>query len=141
MKEDDKVERIEDKIEELENYLFDLDEIVPESFERYKDKEKKAACERYFEIIITAVVDLAFLFTKKKDLKTPEDEDDVFSVLLNNDIINKELSKSLREAKGMRNIIVHQYGEINDELVFESIKDELGRDVKAFISSIRDNLR
>ncbi len=36
----------------------------------------------------------------------------------------------------MRNIIAHRYGEVDDELVFAAIKEELERDAQAFILSL-----
>ena len=42
--------RISDKINEIETYLEELEEITPNSFNAYaKDFKTKAACERYFE--------------------------------------------------------------------------------------------
>jgi len=38
-----------------------------------------------------------------------------------NKIISAELAQKLKDAKGMRNIISHQYGTINDEIIFEAI--------------------
>ena len=60
-------ERINDKIEELETYLEQLLNIVPENLEEYeKDFKTKAACERLFEKIVEAVIDISFLFIRKK---------------------------------------------------------------------------
>lgn len=54
-------ERIKDKIEEIEKYLDELVEISPSTLDRYiEDFKTRAACERYTEKIIEAVVDLAF---------------------------------------------------------------------------------
>ncbi|MCK4588842.1 MAG: hypothetical protein KAT77_00230 [Nanoarchaeota archaeon] len=40
--------RVNDKIKEIETYLSELVEIIPENFEDYKnDFKTKAACERY----------------------------------------------------------------------------------------------
>ena len=52
--------RIKDKIKEIEGYLSELSEIIPKSFEEYKEIKNKAACERYFEKIIESVIDLSF---------------------------------------------------------------------------------
>ena len=49
--------RIKDKAREIETYLNELVDIIPNSFEEYKEKKTKAACERYFEVIIEAVTD------------------------------------------------------------------------------------
>lgn len=132
------MKRIKDKIKEIEEFLGQLKGIAPSNFDEYKtDITKKAACERYIEKIIEAVTDLSFLIIKKKDLKIPQDDIDAFNILLNEKIINIDLAKRLKEAKGMKNIIAHQYGEIDDGIVFNSIKKELEKDVKDFIKEIK----
>ncbi len=129
--------RIADKIKEIEVFLDELSQIVPLKIDEYKaNRVKKAACERYVEKIVEAVTDLAFLLIKIKRLKLPEDDADAFNILLQNKIIDSDLSEKLKKAKGMKNIIAHQYGTINDEIVFEAIKEELENDVRTFIEQI-----
>lgn len=126
--------RIEDKINEINQFLEELESLVPSSLEEYKSSiEKKAACERYVEKIVEAVTDLAFLVVKDKKLRIPEDDIDAFNILLENKIIDNDLASKLKNAKGMRNIISHQYGKVDDEIVFEAITEELDKDVREFI--------
>ena len=126
--------QINDKIKEINEFLAEFKNIIPSNFNEYKSNiEKKAACERYFEKIVEAATDLAFLIIKQKKLKIPEDDISSFSILLENKIISKNLASKLKDAKGMRNILSHQYGSIDDELVFKSIKNELESDIKEFI--------
>lgn len=130
--------RITDKINEIEQYLEELYEILPAEFEDYKNNiEKKAACERYFEKIMEAVIDLAFLIIKNKSLKIPDDDSKAFAVLAETNIIDNNLCKKLQEAKGMRNFLVHQYDKTDDSLVFETIKEELRKDIESFLKSIK----
>jgi len=130
--------RIEDKISEINKFLEELESIIPSSFEEYRSSlEKKAACERYVEKIVEAATDLAFLIIKDRKLRIPQDDADAFNVLLDSKIIDKDLAAKLKNAKGMRNIISHQYGNIDDEIVFESIAKELGRDVGEFIGKAK----
>lgn len=136
------MDRINDKTEDIIAFLDYLDEIVPSSLEEYKsDQLKKAACERYFEKIMEALTDIAFYVIKIKGLRIPQDDGDAFEVLKENKIIGMDLSKKLREAKGMRNIIAHEYGKIDDEIVFESIKEQLGKDAEEFLSQIEKFLK
>lgn len=129
--------RINDKIKEIENYLSELIEITPENFQEYMhDFKTKAACERYFEKIIETVIDLAFLIIKDKRFELPEEDKETFDILAKEKIISKKLAEKLKDAKGMRNIIAHKYGKIDDEIVFESITEELEKDVKEFIKKI-----
>ena len=39
-------------------------------------------------------------------------------------------------ARGVRNIITHEYGKIDDEVVFDAITKELEGDVRKFVESI-----
>jgi len=132
------MKRIKDKIKEIEVFLEQLNKIMPNSFKKYKSNiEKKAACERFVEKIVESVTDLAFLVIKLKRFKIPEDDADAFNILFDNKIISEKLSKKLKDAKGMRNVIAHQYGKIDDRIIFDSIKEELDGDVKKFIKIFR----
>ena len=133
--------RIKEKIEEIEGYLSELSDIIPGNFEKYKEIKTKAACERYFEKIIGAVVDLSFLLIKEKGFKIPEEDKAAFDILSEERIISREISEKLKEAKGMRNIIAHEYGKIDDEIVFHSITEELEKDVSEFIKSVKEVLK
>ncbi|MAG16241.1 hypothetical protein CMO88_04225 [Candidatus Woesearchaeota archaeon] len=129
--------RIADKTSEINEFLEQLKEIVPSDLDEYKSSiEKKAACERYVEKIVEAATDLAFLVIKSKKLRIPEDDVDAFNILLENKIISSSLAAKLKDAKGMKNIISHQYGKIDDEIVFESIEEELEKDVKEFLKAV-----
>lgn len=131
--------RISDKLIEIEKYLEELESILPLDFEEYKKNFKiKAVGERYFEKIVEAVIDLAFLVASEKRLRKPEEEEGIFSVLKDNKILSEELCLKLQDAKGMRNIISHQYGKINDELVFNSLTEELIPDVNEFLGVIEN---
>lgn len=129
--------RIIDKIEELEKYLQEISEIIPLDFDNYKNEFKtRAACERYAEKIICVITDLAFLLIKENKFKIPEEDKQAFDILSEENIITDDLKERLKEAKGMRNILAHEYGRIDDEIVFESIKDELILDAEEFIKSV-----
>jgi uncharacterized protein YutE (UPF0331/DUF86 family) len=130
-------ERINEKVIEIIKYLEELESVLPRSFEEYKsDWKVRDICERRFERIIEAVIDLGFLIIKEKKLKTPEDDKNVFDILNDNDFISFELSEKLKDAKGMRNVIAHEYSKINDEWVYEAVTEQLIKDVEEFLKII-----
>ena len=130
-------DRTRDKIEEIEKFLEELESSLPYDFENYKiDYKIKAICERYFEKIVEAVVDLAFIFIKGKKLGIPEEDIQAFDILFNKSLISDNLHIKLKQAKGMRNIIAHEYGKIDDEKVFHAVSEELIPDVREFLFSI-----
>jgi len=129
--------RITDKIKEISEYLEELKEIAPATLEEYRASiEKKAACERYVEKIVEAVTDLAFLVIKIKKLKIPEDDSGAFTILYENKVIDEKLATKLKNAKGMKNILAHQYGKVDDEIVFEAVTKELEKDAKKYFKNV-----
>src|SRR3989338_7276525 len=123
-------ERIEEKIGEIEEFMNFLIERIPNNFEDY---------ERYLEKIIEASVDLAFLVVKYLKIQIPADISDteVFVALASENVISYELSEKMQNAKGMRNIIAHQYGKIDDEIIFEALSSEIEKDMDDYINSIK----
>ncbi|MBU2523490.1 MAG: DUF86 domain-containing protein [Nanoarchaeota archaeon] len=135
-------QRIKDKIEDIERYLSELYSMVPLSFKEYEqDLKSKAACERYIEKIVEAFVDLGFLAIKEKKLDMPEDDLQIFDILQNCGLLTNELSNNLQNAKRMRNVIVHEYGHIDDGIVFNALHEKLKKDVEEFIQCIKENLK
>ena len=134
--------RIKDKIQEIEQFIQELSEIKPLNFEQYQqDTKTKAACERYGEKIPQAFVDLALLTIKYKSLPSPKDEDNAFEILEQKNVISKNLSENLQNAKSMRNFIAHEYGKIDDEIIFEAVSNELERDAKEFIKNVKEEIK
>ncbi|NOZ81038.1 MAG: DUF86 domain-containing protein [DPANN group archaeon] len=129
--------RIKEKLQQIREFLAQFRGIRPKSLEEYSTNiEKKAACERFVEKIVEGTVDVAFLVIKRKRFEIPEDDIDAFTILLDNHIIDRTLAQRLKQAKGMRNIIVHEYGKIDDSIIFRSITDELEKDVRSFLKRI-----
>ncbi|MCK5698671.1 MAG: DUF86 domain-containing protein [Candidatus Aenigmarchaeota archaeon] len=128
--------RILSKIDELDSYLDELIEIVPDTFEEYElSIEKKRSCERLLHISIESVIDICMLLVKDLKLGLPVEEEDVFDKLEKKKIFPKKLIKKLREMKGLRNILVHRYGSVDDELVYDSLSAELN-DFHEFIDDV-----
>jgi len=131
-------ERINDKIKEVEELLSDLEDIRTDNLDEYiKDIKTRAACERYFEKVIEAVIDLSFLIIKQRELRILEGDEGALRVLANKGIIDETLFSRLSNAKGMRSFIIHQYEKIDNELVFEVLNGELQRDVGEFLDAVR----
>lgn len=84
---------------------------------------------------------MAFLVIKENGLKSPEEDKEAFDIIAKGKIISETLATRLKDAKGMRNIIAHEYGKIDDKIVFEAITEELERDVKEFIKKVRGCLK
>ena len=54
-------ERLLAKIDELEGYLGELEQVKPTSFEEYRKVEKKRSCERLLQLSIECMIDICAL--------------------------------------------------------------------------------
>lgn len=118
--------RILVKIDEMDSYLEELESIKPSSFEEYKNSiEKKRACERLLQIAIESVLDICNILISGLKLGLPSTEEEIFQKLESKKIISHRMAEILNEMKGFRNILVHKYGVVNDELVFENLSEKL----------------
>jgi uncharacterized protein YutE (UPF0331/DUF86 family) len=119
-------ERILGKIDQLEGYLRDLRTIVPQDFAAYQKVEKRRACERLLQLSIEAVIAVCHLLVTGLRLGIPAEEDDLFEKLEAAGVISPQTRETLREMKGFRNILVHEYARIDDRMVYEVARSRLG---------------
>ena len=132
-------ERLLVKLDELDGYLRELRSIAPARLEEYRGVEKKRACERLLQVSVEAVIDVCALLVAGLRLGLPGEEDDLFEKLLRRGVISPPMADVLRRMRGLRNLLVHEYGRINDELVFETVRQRLG-DFDAFKRQILEFL-
>ncbi|MEQ9714530.1 MAG: type VII toxin-antitoxin system HepT family RNase toxin [Candidatus Asgardarchaeia archaeon] len=119
-------DRILTKLNELDSYLYELSQVKPQNLNEYKSSILiKRSCERLLQIAIECVIDICNIIIKELRLGVPSDEDDIFEKLYNVGVISSNLVNILRGMKGFRNVLVHKYGVVNDELVFEFLRDRI----------------
>jgi len=128
-------ERILAKIDVLDGYLKELREILPASFDQYKKIEKRRACERLLQVSIECIIDICGLMVTGLRLGLPAEEDDLFEKLEQAGTIRSPMKQSLKKMKGFRNILVHEYGEVDDIIVYEVPQNNLN-DFDAFKQGI-----
>jgi len=128
-------ERVLAKIDELDGYLRELHEISPASFEEYKKIEKRRACERLLQVSIECVIDICSLIVAGLRLGLPAEEDDLFEKLEQAGVFSSSMRETLKGMKGFRNILVHEYGRVDDRIVYEVVQNKLG-DFEAFKQEI-----
>ncbi len=128
----DKV-RVMIKIRELESYLKELDELLPDDKVSYlKSLEKRRSIERELQIMIECVIDICMVLLKELKIGPPQNEENALE-LLTGKITNIE---KLKEMRGFRNILVHKYGKVKDNLVFNFASEE-SEDFRIFIDDVK----
>tara|TARA_B100000315_G_scaffold138943_1_gene127968 strand:+ start:2124 stop:2540 length:417 start_codon:yes stop_codon:yes gene_type:complete len=117
--------RILCKIDELDSYLTELSQIAPLNFEEYQKIEKKRSCERLLQLCIECVIDICKLFVSGLRLGLPSEENDLFNKMQKKGILSDEMAAALKEMRGFRNILVHEYTVVDDELVYDAVTTKL----------------
>jgi len=128
------------KIDQLERYLRELRQVLPEDFTSYQKVEKKRACERLLQVSIEAAIDICHLLVSGLRLGIPSEEDDLFEKLKAAGVLSPKASEVLKEIKGFRNILVHEYTRLDDKIVYELAGTRLG-DFEAFKQEILSYLK
>lgn len=119
-------ERVLGKLAELEGYLRELRAVAPERFEDYGSTQTRRSCERLLQIAVEAVIDVCHLFVTGLRLGLPSEENDLFEKLERAGVIGTALAETLKRMKGFRNILVHEYGGVDDEIVFRAATSDVG---------------
>ena len=132
-------ERILVRVDSLEGYLRDLRQLVPESFEEYLDVRTRRACERLLQLAIESVTDVCALLVVGLRLGIPSHESDVFTVLADANVQSSPVVEILKRLRGMRNILIHQYLDIDDQVVYEVLTSRLN-DFDAFVGEVVQSL-
>jgi uncharacterized protein YutE (UPF0331/DUF86 family) len=129
-------DRILEKIDELENYLRELEEYLPEQEEDYLNNGlRKRACERAFQLASENLIDICNLIISEKGFGIPANSKDSIMKLAENQVLPAPLSTRLEELIGFRNLLVHQYGRVDDSRSYSFLNMEL-KDFYQFIEII-----
>lgn len=120
------VEIFSRRLEVLDTYLTrarDLGDIAESEFTRNSAIHDLA--ERYLHLAAEAVIDLANHYIAERGLRTPDTNRDTFSVLEEAGTITPSLAERLRGWAGFRNVLVHQYANIDHRIAYRAIRDDL----------------
>lgn len=87
-----------------------------------------------FVTAIEGCVDVAQHLCSSEGWGPPSDNGDSVRLLGEHDVLPKELSASMRRAVGFRNVLVHEYVAVADEIVIARLRDL--SDLSAFVHRV-----
>lgn len=115
------------KISELEVYQKQIREFSDITLQGYKaDWKTQRIVERTLQIMIETCADIANHIVSDRGMRSPTSYTDTFKVLFENNIIDSELFTIMEKMAKFRNIVVHQYEEVDAEIVIIILKKHLG---------------
>ena len=87
--------------------------------------------ERYLHLAVECVLDLGNHYIAEEGLPTPETNQDTFTRLEQAEAIPSDLAARLRSWAGFRNILVHEYLDIDHGIAWHAVQKEL-EDLEVF---------
>lgn len=111
-----------DTIEKCINRINEEYENNPENLDDYRRMDMivlnlQRACE--------AVLDLAMYVVTTKKLGFPQNRREAFEILEKNKIIDSNMSRNMKGMVGFRNIAIHDYKELDNDILREVIENHL----------------
>lgn len=115
-----------DKLQYINQYTDDLRQMREQSRDQYlNDMIRQRAVERTLMNLIQACIDLAQHIRSTEDLSGSETAKQEIQALGEAGIITSETQVKMEEAVGFRNILAHRYGDVDQEVVFDVLQDDI----------------
>jgi uncharacterized protein YutE (UPF0331/DUF86 family) len=129
-------DKIEGLIRHLREYTSFLRQIVQQDRAAFLNDPKSIGSARYYlQVSIETCINIANHIIAAERLRAPQDYRDTFTVLNEASILPDDLTQTMRELAGLRNLLVHVYWDVDDAMIYEGVRAEL-RDFDAFIACI-----
>ncbi|PIQ69990.1 DUF86 domain-containing protein [Candidatus Shapirobacteria bacterium CG03_land_8_20_14_0_80_40_19] len=118
----------------LEKYRGITAEVLEQNY------EKRGAVERYFQLAIEAVIDIANLLNSEYRFRPAKDAKESILILGEKEVLPKEFAKEFSGVAGFRNILVHDYLDIDYKKVVDDLNNHLG-DFEKFAKAVAKYLQ
>ena len=128
---------VQARVAKIREYVALLRRIYRQTDEQHftKDPLVYGNAERYLQLAIQCVLDIGNHIIADMRLNLPSDNKELFDLLASHKVVSAALAKKLNWMAGFRNILVHEYLEIDRRLVYAALKNNLG-DFEKFIRAV-----
>lgn len=131
-------QKIAEKLIALDEFLLLLKEIGSISSEAFlKDKILIGSAKYYLQVSIECCLDIANHIIASERFRAPKDYADSFKILEEMNTVPGELSQKLQQMAKFRNRLVHLYGEIDNQYVYDFMREDID-DIREFRSMIKN---
>ena len=130
---------LERQMKSMENLLKEIEQVAdkPHSLAAFKEKIVfKRFIERNIELAIEKMISIGKHIISSLDLPEPETYAGTIDVLATEGIIPQEHNEMFKSMVRYRNILVHGYDNVDDDITYNVLKNHLS-DFLTFISDIR----
>lgn len=97
------------------------------------------ALERQVQLALECALDVGEMVISSNNWERPEDNKDVFRILGEMGVLPPDLARKMMDAAGLRNILVHQYADLDRERFRRAVMNGL-HDVETFGQAVLRSL-
>lgn len=116
---------VRNKIGIIERCIGRIDEEYEGNPEHLRNHTRQDAIILNLQRACEATIDLAMHICAKKKLGVPQDSATTFEFLSENEIISRQLARTLKGMVGFRNVAVHDYQSLNLNILQSIIENHL----------------
>jgi len=114
------------KLADLEEYLEQLKEFQGVTLDAYlSDWKTQRIVERTLQMMIETCADIAGHIISDKGFRIPKSYADTFRVLEDNKVIEPDLLQNMVKMSKFRNVIVHQYDNVDAEIITGILRNNI----------------
>lgn len=128
---------VKNKLINLEEYISDLSKYKSLTIDEYnEDKILQRYLERTLHLAVESILDIGSHIISDERMGSPNNNSDIIKILAERKVIKSNKDKYIKMAQ-FRNIIVHDYAQIDPEVILGIINNNL-EDLKAVFRWFRD---
>lgn len=133
------VEVIKQRLNQLSTSINKIERFKEISLKEFlKDDIIQDVVEYNLFIAINMMIDIATHIVVDNNMGSPETLGEAFNILNKEKYLNDEETKVYRNMIGLRNILSHEYINIDKKIIYSILKNNL-IDIKKFVIFVNDN--
>ncbi len=129
------------KLKDIKTYLMEIEPILEFPIHAIiKDYLKLRTLERDFQLIVDAMIEINTHLISRLHLAVSDDYQSTFETLGENNVIPADFALKIAPVVGLRNKVVHKYGQVDKKQMIEELKAG-SEDFKDFIRVINEYIQ
>lgn len=120
-------ELINERMTQMSQFLSEIEPLLKkDTSEIVHDTVLLHAIERLFQLIVDDAVSINNHIITKSGFVPSEDYQGTFTILAQNNVLPTDFSLKIAPSVGLRNQVVHKYGDVNLARLIDEIKTDIG---------------
>lgn len=122
-----RMRRLDEMLANLRRYVSSLRRLAATPRDKFVGEEDAVGSASYhFLIAIECCIDIANVIIADRQLRSPTDYADTFTILRDANILDNATAENLIKGARFRNLLAHRYWSIDEGRVYQFLQEDLG---------------